>query len=109
MNAGTLVGQQTATPVLNHSRVFSERVRPHMKPSRDTINTSLLSQVQRQLQNGYARYITNGIYRFTLSKQGEEYMTKYQLDEQLAPTYKSTNIQYIEQTRGNIVINIKVR
>lgn len=69
-------------------------------------NTSLATQVKRQFKNGYARLITNNIYRLTLSKT-VTVMDKSDIDNDLKTIGLTPDqIQYIEQTNHTVTINI---
>lgn len=71
-------------------------------------NVSLEAQVKRQFKQGLARHISNNIYRLTLSKN-TTVIDKPELDKALAPLkIKPNQIQYIEQSNNNIIVNITV-
>lgn len=76
--------------------------------SRPNIDTSLAAQVKRQFKQGYARHISNNIYRLTLSKN-TTVLDKLELDLKLQSLgLSSQDIQYIEQNNHNIVVNLTV-
>lgn len=76
--------------------------------SRPNIDTSLAAQVKRQFKQGYARHISNNVYRLTLSKN-TTVLDKSELDLKLQSLgLSSQDIQYIEQNNHNIVVNLTV-
>ena len=76
--------------------------------SRPNNDTSLAAQVKRQFKQGYARHISNNVYRLTLSKN-TTVLDKPELDLKLQSLgLSSQDIQYIEQNNHNIVVNLTV-